>query len=94
MGLRRKIVESVHGSSDIQIGKQGLTEGVIREISSRLEKKEVVKIRILKSALIATGLTRHEVAEKISEAVGARLIEVRGRTFILYKPRSVKPREG
>ncbi|MEM1873447.1 MAG: YhbY family RNA-binding protein [Acidilobaceae archaeon] len=89
MSFKKRVSESVHGPSDVQIGKQGLTEGVISEIKSRLDKKGVVKVRILKSALVSTGLTRQELAKMVSEAVGARLLDVRGRTFILYKPRSM-----
>lgn len=94
MSLRKKMAESIHGSSDVQIGKQGLTESLLEELRSRLEKKEVVKVRVLKSALATTGLTRREIAEKVSEALGARLVDVRGRTFILYKPRPEKAPRG
>ncbi len=72
--------------SDINIGKKGVSAEVIKEIKRRLEKGEVVKIRILKSALEVTGLDRREIARRVAERTGSRLIEVRGRTFILAKP--------
>lgn len=94
MKLEERIAKSIHGPADVQIGKQGLTEGVINEIKARLEKKEIVKVRILKSALTATGLSRREIAEKVSHAVGATLVDLRGRTFILYKPRTKRMPKG
>ncbi|MEM0340926.1 MAG: YhbY family RNA-binding protein [Acidilobaceae archaeon] len=94
MNLKERVAKSVHGPSEVQIGKQGLTEGVINEIKARLEKKEIVKVKILKSALVVTGLTRQEIAEKVSHAVRATLVDVRGRTFILYKPRVKKMPKG
>ncbi|HIC99386.1 MAG TPA: hypothetical protein EYP08_07100, partial [Pyrodictiaceae archaeon] len=37
--------------ADVQIGKKGIYEGVLKEIDRRLKEKGVVKVRILKSAL-------------------------------------------
>lgn len=71
---------------DVNIGKKGVTENLLKEIKTRLKRHKVVKIRILKSALAVTGLDRKKLAEIVADKVNARLIEVRGRTFILaYK---------
>ncbi len=67
------------------IGKNGLSEGVLREIDRRLKEKGVVKVKALRSAIAATGLDRRELARRVAEAVGARLLDVRGRTFVLYR---------
>lgn len=72
--------------SDINIGKKGITDSIIREIMRRLEEEGVVKIRVLKSALIVSGLDRREFARMVARKTGALLVEVRGRTFILAKP--------
>ncbi len=74
------------GPADVIIGKRGIWPGVIEEIKRRLKEKGVVKVRALKSALKATGLDRRELARRVAEEVGALLLDVRGRTFVLYKP--------
>ncbi len=83
----KKLKEIVQqGPADVIIGKRGLWSGVIEEIRRRLEEQGVVKVRALKSALKVTGLDRRELASKVAEIVGAMLLDVRGRTFVLYLP--------
>ena len=74
------------GPADVIIGKRGLWPGVIEEIKRRLKEKGVIKVRALKSALKVTGLDRRELAREVARRVGAVLLDVRGRTFVLYLP--------
>jgi RNA-binding protein len=69
------------------IGKKGLDDGVIDEINTQLEKDGVLKVEIRKGALISTGLDRRDLAEKVAELTDSELIDVRGKRFILFKPR-------
>jgi len=69
----------------IWVGKEGATPRVVNEISRQLEKREIAKVRILKSAL--KDEEAKSVASKISEQTGSTLIEVRGHTLLLYKRR-------
>lgn len=84
--VRQRVRRAHHESPDVMIGKKGLTEEVLREIDSRLDKKEVVKVRMLKTA-VGHGQARREMAEKVARLLNARLMGVRGRTFILYRSR-------
>ncbi|BBG25320.1 YhbY family RNA-binding protein [Sulfuracidifex tepidarius] len=63
----------------IRIGKNGLNDGVINEIKRRLKQDKVLKVKV------ATEDDVNEVARKVAESVGAKLIETRGFTFILAK---------
>jgi RNA-binding protein len=72
----------------IWIGKEGLTPQLSSEIENQLEKKKMLKIRILKSALEHD--TAQTIASKAAEQASASLIEVRGHVFILYR-RHKKP---
>lgn len=66
--------------ADVRIGKKGVTNEVINEIKRRLKDHKVVKVKI--------GMEvedRREFAKKVAELAGAKLIEVRGFTFILAK---------
>ena len=58
---------------------------MVEEVSRQLKKKEVVKIRVLKSAL--RNEEAKAVASKIAEETGANLIDLRGHTIVLYKRR-------
>jgi len=69
------------------VGKRGLEASVIEEIKSQLEKDGVLKVEIRKGALISTGLDRKAIAERVAELTDSELIDVRGKRFILFKPR-------
>jgi RNA-binding protein len=67
----------------IWVGKDGLTSQLSNEIENQLEKKKMLKIKILKSALQQD--TAQTIASKAAEQTGASLVEVRGHVFILYR---------
>jgi len=69
----------------IWIGRNGASEESLKEIEKQLEKKKMVKIKILKSAL--EGDEAKGIASRIAEQTEASLVEVRGHTFMLYKRR-------
>ncbi|MEM3616791.1 MAG: YhbY family RNA-binding protein [Candidatus Bathyarchaeia archaeon] len=69
----------------IWIGKKQISDELVKEIGKQLEKRKVVKIKILKSAL--QEAKADEIAEAISRQTESELVEVRGHTFILYKRR-------
>jgi RNA-binding protein len=67
----------------IWVGKSGASKELLKEIEKQLEKNEMVKVKVLKSAL--EGNKAKEIASKVAEETGASLVEVRGHTFMLYK---------
>jgi RNA-binding protein len=67
----------------VWVGKDGLTPQLSNEIENQLEKKKMLKIKILKSALQKD--TAQTIASKAAEQSGASLVEVRGHVFILYR---------
>jgi len=67
----------------IQIGKEGISEGVIEELKRQLKEKNLVKVKFLRSALEQTG--REQLARELQERTGGDLIEVRGNTAVFYK---------
>jgi Predicted RNA-binding protein containing KH domain, possibly ribosomal protein len=78
--LKRLINEAKASHADVRIGKKGLTEEVVKEIKRRLDEHKVVKVKI--------GIEvedRREFARLIAEKANAKLIEIRGYTFILAK---------
>ncbi len=69
------------------IGKRGLDESVINEINTQLKKDGILKVEIRKGALISTEMGRKEIAEKVAELTDSELVDIRGKRFILFKPR-------
>ncbi len=73
-----------------QIGKDGVTDTLLRGIDEALEKREILKVHILETALLDTKETCNEIAEELN-AVPVQAI---GNKFILYRRSSdVKKRK-
>ncbi|MEM1539900.1 MAG: YhbY family RNA-binding protein [Candidatus Bathyarchaeia archaeon] len=75
----------------IWIGKKQISNKLIKEIKKQLDKRKIVKVKILKSALQEAKAS--QIASAISKQTDADLVEVRGHTFILYKCRRKVPKE-
>lgn len=78
----------------VYIGKNDLTENVIREIDTLLETRELVKIKIQEGSLLEPKETANETAEILN----AEYVQAIGRKFILYRrskenPQIVLPRK-
>jgi RNA-binding protein len=67
----------------LNIGKNGVTDALIEELSKQIKANRLVKVRILKSAEEEKDLKA--IAEEIAEATRSTLIEIRGRTVVLYR---------
>ena len=67
----------------VRIGKEGATAQIVSEISKQLDKREMIKAKILKTAL--QNEEAKSIASKVADQTESQLIEVRGHTFLLYK---------
>lgn len=68
-----------------QIGKNGLTDGVVKELAAWLEREPLVKVKILKGA--RGDESTKDLATQLAERAGVVLVEVRGHTALFYRPR-------
>ena len=73
-----------------QVGKSGITEGVVKELLNWLEREPLVKVRLLKGAR-EDGDTKTMAAE-LAQKAGVTLVEVRGHTALFYRPRRGRAR--
>lgn len=64
-----------------QVGKGGTNDQIIRHISEALERRELIKVSILNNNLDDP----QEIAEELAEGAGAELVQLIGRTIVLYK---------
>ena len=70
-------------SPTVWVGKEGSTAEIAGEIDRQLSEHEVVKGRILMTAL--KDQDAKMMAANLAKETEATLIEVRGHTFILYR---------
>ncbi len=73
----------------LMVGKGGVTENVLLEAKTQLEARELVKGRVLETAL----MTAREVSDEICEALGADGIQCVGSKFVIYKKSEKKAQE-
>ena len=74
---------SILDKTTIRIGKNGITEPVVREIKKTLEKKGTLKIKFLKAALKEKN--RKMLAQEISEKTDSEMLKLVGNVVILHK---------
>lgn len=63
------------------IGKEGVSDTLISQLSLALNARELIKVKILETALLDTKQTANEIAERL----GAHCIQVIGSKFVLYR---------
>src|SRR5512133_2209909 len=87
--LRRTLRAAGHHLSPVvQLGKEGLTDPVLRQLEEALETHERVKVEL--GAESPEG--RFEAAERIAAAPGVHLAQVLGRTLLVYRRHPRHPR--
>lgn len=64
-----------------QVGKIGVGENMIKQISEALEKRELIKVSILQNCMD----DKHEVAEEIAKGTRAHIVQIIGNNIVFYK---------
>lgn len=65
----------------MQVGKGGVTENLLKTVSDALEARELIKMTVLENS----GYTTKEAANEIADALGADVVSVVGKKFVLYR---------
>ena len=65
----------------LMVGKGGVTENVIAQAETLLDARELVKGRVLETAMMSA----REVSDAICEATGADGIQCVGSKFVIYR---------
>ncbi|QSO46133.1 ribosome assembly RNA-binding protein YhbY [Alicyclobacillus mengziensis] len=71
----------------MQIGKSGLTGGVLQQVDLELETKELVKVSVLETSPVS----RDEIAQMVVEETGAEWVQSMGRTIVFYRKSTENP---
>jgi len=65
----------------LHAGKGGVSDAMIKQADDALEARELIKGKVLETA----PATAREVAEDIAARVNAQVVQVVGRTFVLFR---------
>lgn len=86
----RAYLKSLSGNIDpiFQIGKSSLTPAITSAVDDALEKRELVKISVLKNCFDDPK----ELASMVAERTHANVVQVIGKRFILYRPSKKAPK--
>ena len=72
----------------LHVGKGELNDAIYKQADDALTAREIIKGK----ALEASPLTSREAAERIAAAVHAEVVQVIGRTFVLYRRNEKEPK--
>jgi RNA-binding protein len=77
-----------HLSAVVQVGKEGITDAVVRQLDEALAAHELVKVKIGTE----TPEDRFEAADRLGEATDGLIAQILGRTILVYRRHPEKPR--
>lgn len=82
-GKQKRYLRSLahHMDPIFQVGKGGVNENMTKSIAEALDVRELIKVSLLTNF---EG-ERKEAAEELAEGAGAELVQVIGKTVVLYK---------
>src|SRR5262245_33385796 len=72
----------------VQVGKEGVTDGVTAQLGQALDAHELVKVKLGQ----ATPEDRHSTADELAARTGSELVQVLGRAILLYRRHPEEPR--
>ncbi|MCY8269532.1 ribosome assembly RNA-binding protein YhbY [Bacillus sonorensis] len=73
--------EAHHLSPIFQVGKGGVNDNMIKQISEALEARELIKVSVLQNC----EQPKDEVAEALTNGTRAELVQTIGNIIVLYK---------
>jgi RNA-binding protein len=87
--LRRSLRAAGHHlSAIVQVGKEGVTDAVVRQLEEALLTHELVKVKVGTE----TPEDRFEASQALGDRAEAQIAQVLGRTILVYKRHPEKPR--
>ncbi len=86
--LRRSLRGHGHGLTPlVQIGKEGLTPAVVTQLGQALLDHELVKVKLVGE----NPESRFSVADALAREPGVQVVQVLGRTILVYKCHPDRP---
>ena len=73
----------------LMMGKSGMSPELIKQADDALEKRELIKGRVLPES---SPMTSREAAEAIAQETGSDVVQVIGSWFVLYRKKKKDPK--
>lgn len=70
-----------HLNPVVLVGKDAISQGLIDSVEEALNQHELIKIKLQEGCL----LDRKEVASQLSEQTNSAVVQILGRTILLYR---------
>ncbi|WP_413380104.1 ribosome assembly RNA-binding protein YhbY [Alkalihalobacillus sp. 1P02AB] len=70
-----------HLNPIFQVGKGGVNENMVQQISEALEVRELIKVSVLQNC----EYDKQEVADEINKGTKADIVQIIGNTIVLYR---------
>lgn len=87
--LRRRLRGHGHPlAALVQVGKAGVTKGLVLQLTQILLDHELVKVKVASEC----PADRFEVADRLGTEPGVDVVQILGRTILLYKRHPQNPR--
>jgi RNA-binding protein len=87
--LRRRLRAAGHALAPVvQIGKQGVAPALIEQLARALLDHELIKVKLGSEC----PESRFAVAEELSAQPGVKVVQILGRTILLYQRHPKKPK--
>lgn len=82
-GRQRSYLKGIANGIDpiLQIGKNGITENLIKQIDEALEAREIIKVKVLNNSL----LDAKETANELAKLTNSEFVQSIGNKFVLYR---------
>jgi RNA-binding protein len=89
-GKQRRYLRSLGHplSVTVQLGRGGITEGVVAALDRALVDHELIKVKVAEAA----NLDRHQAAEQLAGQTRSEIAQVLGNTVLLYRRRDDDPK--
>ena len=75
-----------HLAPVVTIGKSGLSDEILAKLMDELESHELIKVKVGKGAI-----KRNDAGPLLAEHTGAHVVQLLGKTILLYRARKEKP---
>jgi RNA-binding protein len=88
-GKQRRYLRSLGQrlAATLHVGRDGVTGAVVEQTETQLSAHELIKVRVSENAPAA----RHETADELAALTRADVVQVLGRTALLYRARAQEP---
>lgn len=72
----------------LQVGKSGIGENLITQVNDALKAREIVKLKVLETAMLSSA----EAAAELAEATKSEVVQTIGNKLVLFKRNPQEPK--